>query len=187
MNTINNTDRIPRVRIGWVVRHGIIGGIIAGIVFAVGAMLISVALGSGLLDPLRLIGAAVLGEQALQPSYPLLTAVLAGILIHLILSMIFGVVFFYLLALTRQLNATTLGYLIYGMIYGLALWSFNFLLIASVAFPFFNTAYPLWPVFFVHTVVYGVVIGAYAAAISSRRIETRSAIPVSGKEKEEEQ
>ncbi len=186
MNTNKNTEMMPRVRTGWVIRHGIVGGIIAGIVFAMGAMLISLALGSGLFEPLRLIGAAALGVQALQPSYPLVTAVLAGSILHQILSMIFGVIFFYLLALTRQLSATTLGYLIYGMIYGLALWSFNFLLIASVAFPFFTTADPLWPVFFVHTFLYGMVIGAYAAMIISRRIDARSAIPVSGKENEEE-
>ncbi len=185
MNNIRNVDITPRVRIGWVIRHGVIGGIIAGIVFAVGEMLISAALGSGFFDPLRLIGAMALGMQALQPSYPLLTAVLVGIIIHLILSMIFGVIFFYLLALTRQHSATTLGFLVYGMIYGLALWIFNFLLIAPAAFPFLATADPLWPVFFVHTFLYGMVIGAYAAMINSRRIETMVNIPVTGKKEDD--
>jgi hypothetical protein len=96
--------------------------------------------------------------------------------------MTFGVIFFFLLALFNQLNASTLEFLVYGLIYGMALWINNFLLIAPAAFPQLTVISPLWNVFFVHTFLYGMVIGAYAAILRPRQNEIGSTIPVTGKE-----
>jgi hypothetical protein len=43
--------------------------------------------------PLRMIGAMVLGEQALDPGYPLMTAAMTGMVVHLILSIVFTGIF----------------------------------------------------------------------------------------------
>ncbi|MFL5802367.1 MAG: hypothetical protein ACJ8CR_11600 [Roseiflexaceae bacterium] len=43
--------------------------------------------------PLRIIGAIALGQQALEPSYALVTAALVGLVVHMTLSIIYGVVF----------------------------------------------------------------------------------------------
>jgi hypothetical protein len=182
MNPARNRKINPPGRARWVIRHGIVGGIIAGIVFAIGEMVISLAMRVGLFSSFRLIGSMILGTQALEPSYPLLTAAGVGFLVHVILSMIFGVIFFFLLALFRQLNASTLELLVYGLIYGMVLWINNFLLIAPAAFPQLTAISPLWNVFFVHTFLYGMVIGAYAAILHPRQNEIGSTIPVTGKE-----
>jgi hypothetical protein len=84
-----------RSDLGWWLKHGAIGGLIAGIVFAMFEMIVA-ALMMGMdafWMPMRMIGAIVLGQAALDPSYSLATAGLVGIVVHMMLSVIYGVIF----------------------------------------------------------------------------------------------
>jgi uncharacterized membrane protein YagU involved in acid resistance len=126
-------------------------------------------LGAPFFGPLRLISSIVLGTQALQPSYPLATALIVGVIVHMILSSIYGVVFVYLLSWLRQSNAAVILQLIYGAIYGLALWVLDFLVIAPTLFPQFTNVNQFWNGFVAHTFFFGLVLGLYVAIVYHRR------------------
>lgn len=145
--------------------HGIVGGIIAGLVFAVADMIMAVVvMGAPFYAPLQMIGAIVLGPQTMEPTYPLAQAAVVAIVLHMVLSALYGVIFVYLLALGRQLGASTPALLVYGSLFGLALWVANFLIIAPIAFPWFAMVNQFWLGFVAHTFFFGTVIGAYVAA-----------------------
>ena len=149
---------------------GAVGGVIAGIIFAVSEMLINVLiLGRSFVGPLRLISTIVLGRQAVQPTYPLATAVIVGVIFHLILAALYGIAFVYLLSWTRQLKEPPILLLIYGTFYGLLLWVLNFLVIAPAVFPQFTNANQFWNGFVAHTFFFGTVLGIYTALTYARR------------------
>lgn len=145
--------------------HGIVGGIIAGIVFAMADMVMAVVvMGDSFFAPMRMIGAIVLGQAALNPGYSLLQAGGVGMALHMMLSALYGVIFLFLLALGRQLWSSTSALLALGSVFGLALWVANFLVIAPPAFPWFGMANPFWMGFVAHTFFFGTVVGGYVAA-----------------------
>jgi len=70
---------------GWL-KHGLIGGIVAGIVFAAFEMVIAAILygPSAFFMPLRMIGGIAIGQQALDPGTSLLAAGSAGLVVHMV-------------------------------------------------------------------------------------------------------
>ena len=78
MTTLTGTER--RIDVGAWLRYGILGGVIAGITFAMFEMIMAVVLdgGDAFFMPLRMIGGIGLGKQALDPGTSLLTAGGAG-------------------------------------------------------------------------------------------------------------
>ena len=176
MQTPMRTDR--RLSVGQTLLHGIIGGIVAGVVFILFEMLIAGLVGGNPFRPLLLISTIVLGTGALTGAYAAGTAIAWGLLTHAVLSIIFGVVFVILLDLSNQVRVGAWQLLFYGSIYGFALWVFNFLVIAPAALPQFTQIDPLWSGFIAHTFFYGTVIGAYIAGaipdIMHRESESQS-------------
>ena len=155
---------------GHLLTYGLIGGVVAGIIFILFEMTLAAVMGVGFLAPLVLISSIVLGTGALDPTFPMATAVITGGIVHLVLSAIFGVVFLYLVAWARQLCTSTGLMLLYGSLFGLALWVVNFLVLGSIFWPQFLTVNQFWFGFVAHTFFYGTVIGAYvASAWPSRR------------------
>lgn len=144
--------------------HGIVGGIIAGVVFASAHSIMGHVLMGDAYGPIRRMGALALGPEAIDPEYPLAQAAIAGGLIYLVLSALYGVVFLYLVAAAGQLDAPVRSLLLYGLLFGVALWIINFLIIAPVAFPWFAAVDQFWFGFFAHALFYGTVLGAYMAA-----------------------
>ena len=113
--------------------HAIPLGLMAGLGFVAFEML---AAGSQLgmerlFMPLRMIGAIVLGAQALQPSYSLLAAATTGMVVHLILSVAFAVLFVALFQPTPTVRSSR-QLLLAGCLYGVLLWVINFYVIAPV-------------------------------------------------------
>ncbi|MBI2953735.1 MAG: hypothetical protein HYY30_05435 [Chloroflexi bacterium] len=157
---------------GSLLLHGVVGGIIAGLVFALFEMVVAMVMGISFFDPLRLIGSMVLGVEALDPTYPLATAAIVGAVIHLILSAIYGVIFVYLLAYTSQLTSSTGLLLLYGSLFGLALWIVNFLIIAPFVWPQFTMVDQFWMGFVAHTFFFGTVLGGYFAAVRPGGVTT---------------
>ncbi len=108
-------------------------GLMAGLVFAAFQMLVAGSqLGTeGLFMPLRRIGAIVMGHQALQPTYSLRYAAVGGILLHLLLSIAFAVLF---IAVFQPIPTVRSGrqFLLAGCGYGVLLWIINFYVIAPV-------------------------------------------------------
>lgn len=149
---------VTRAEISWALRQGAIGGILAGIVFAMFEMIASAMMmgGEAFFMPLRMIGAMVLGPVALEPTYSLWAAGLAGIIVHMVLAVIYGGVFTVVFGGLRSANID----IAVGAAYGLALWLINFYLIAPLAFPWFAEANPVIQVV-AHTFFFGAVLGSY--------------------------
>jgi len=145
--------------------NGVVGGIIAGIIFAMAEMILNVLMGKPFFGPLKLISSIVLGQQALAPTYPLVSAAIIGLIVHMIMSMIFGLIFIYLLAAVKQIQASTGRLLVYGSLFGLALWVVNFLILAPMLFPQFTMVNQFWNGFFAHTFFFGTMIGGYMSIV----------------------
>ena len=105
-------------------------GIIAGLLFAVFEMAATAVLMGvdAVFMPLRMIGAMALGSAALDPSYSLLVAAFAGVVVHLMLSVVFTAVFAWIASPIASSN----GLVIAGGVFGVALWLVNFYLIAPL-------------------------------------------------------
>jgi hypothetical protein len=158
-----------RVPVGrWVV-VGLVGGIIAGLVFAMFEMITAAIMGPSFWAPLRMIGAIGLGQGALEPSTSLAVAAPAGLVIHMILSAIYGAAFGLLAALVGPIRSSRFVLAIAGTAFGLALWVFNFYVVAPIAFPWFGMANPVVQ-FVAHAFFFGTVLGA----ILGSQVETES-------------
>jgi uncharacterized membrane protein YagU involved in acid resistance len=156
--------------IRWGLRQGAIAGIVAGIVFAAFEMVVSAFMmgSAAFFMPLRMIGAIALRPEALEPTYSLLAAGLAGLIVHVILSIIYGLIFGALATVLRGPMALV-GI---GTIFGLALWLVNFYAIAPFAFPWFLEANPLVQ-FIANTFFFGTVLGYFLW-----KSQERSGLPV---------
>lgn len=144
------TDEVP-----WVLGQGAIAGVIAGLSFAVYGLLASAAMeAGGFFTPLRMIGAILLGRDALDPGYPLLVAGAAGVSVHLVLSVAYGMIFSLLAAGLRS----PMWDITLGSAFGLSLWLINFYVVAPIAFPWFLELNPIVQ-FIGHTFFFGTLLG----------------------------
>jgi hypothetical protein len=161
----------PGSQVGRWIKHGIIGGIVAGIVFAMFEMVMAVVQmgGDAFFMPLRMIGGMALGPQALDPSTSLLTSGGAGIVVHMILSAIYGAGVAAVAWAVPALRSSTASLVIWGSLAGLALWIVNFYVIAPIAgwrwFP--DMTDPVVQ-FAAHTFVYGSLLGLYLDRTAAR-------------------
>jgi hypothetical protein len=123
-----------RFGLGTIVTTGIIAALIfAGFEMLAAAMMMGAEAAT---MPLRMIGAMVLGAEALEPGYSLAIAALTGVIVHLVLSIFFTGLF---AAVAPSMLAalgvgTTSGTLAAaGIVFGIVLWLANFYLVAPVA------------------------------------------------------
>ena len=160
MTTLTGTER--RIDVGAWLRYGILGGVIAGISLAMFEMIMAAVLdgGDAFFMPLRMIGGIGLGKQALDPGTSLLTAGGAGLVIHMILAMMYGVVVAAVLSLIPQLSASRAAVLISASVAGFALWIVNFYVLAQVfGWTWFPNNTNAAVQFVAHTFLYGSVLG----------------------------
>ena len=144
------------------IRAGIIGGMLAGIVFAMFEMIIAVVLNGGdaFFMPLRMIGAIGLGMSALDPASSLVTAGGAGLVIHMILSAMFGLVIAGVIAQAGSLSRSTASILVVSSLAGFALWIVNFLVLARVfGWSWFPDTQNVAVQVVAHTMMFGTVLG----------------------------
>ena len=144
------------------VRAGIVGGIIAGIVFAMFEMIMAVVLNGteAFFMPLRMIGAIGVGTSALDPASSLLTAGGAGLVIHMALSMMYGLAVAAVLALAPGLSRTTFSTVAVASLAGFGLWILNFFILAGIfGWTWFPDAQNIAVQFVAHTVMFGSVLG----------------------------
>jgi cytochrome b561 len=121
-------------------------------------MIVAWMMGNGFFAPLRMIGAIALGEEALEPSYSLLTAAAAGLVVHMMLSIIFGAIAGAIISAVTALQTNALALIVATSIFGFLLWIVNFFVIAPAAFEWFTMADDTVQ-FFAHTFFYGTVLG----------------------------
>lgn len=148
----------------WVIA-GLVGGIVAGIIFAMFEMIMAAIMGDGFFAPLMMIGAIVLGEGALpmpEPTIGLSTIVPVGIAVHMVLSMMYGAVFGAVAASVGFLRNNRWMLIGVATVFGFALWIVNFYVVAPVLFPWFGMANPVVQ-FFAHTFFFGTVLGLVLA------------------------
>ena len=148
---------VTRSELPWALRVGALCGVVAGIVFIAFEMIVTAAMmgSDAFFMPLRMMGAILLGRDALDASYSLLTAASAGVAVHIVLSIIYGIVFTVVLGGLRSATWDS----VIGAAYGLGLWIVNFYLIAPWAFPWFLDANPVVQ-FIAHAVFFGAPLGA---------------------------
>lgn len=167
-------ERIQRRPIGRLALHGIVGGLIAGIIFAMFEMVVAALLEGrmkALWNPLRMIAAMALGEEAMAPSYSLAKAAVTGMVVHMMLSAAFGLAFALLVVAVPVLTRSVATLVAAATAYGLLLRLVNFYVIAPVAgwdwFP--EKASQFWQGFVAHTFFFGTVLGTYLAATRAGR------------------
>lgn len=140
------------------IASGAIMGVIAGLIFAVFEMVVAGILQGTFWGPLRMIGAIVLGSGALDPGYSLLTAIIAGLIVHVVLSAIYGIIFGVIAAALPKAHQNRINLIWIASAFGLLLWLVNFYIIAPLLFPWFTTANPIVQ-FIAHTFFFGTALG----------------------------
>ncbi len=151
------------------IRDGIWGGIVGGITFALFEMAASVvAMGQqAIFMPLRMIAAMILGEQAISPSYPLLTAIGTGTVIHFILSIAFGLIFVWIIRNNSNMFQSKLSLVLGSTLYGFLIWLINFYVVAPVfGWTWFITQTNPITQLIAHTFFYGTALGIYLASVT---------------------
>lgn len=151
--------------------HGVLGGVVAGIVFALSEMVMAMLMGMSALVPLQMIGAIALGPGVLPPTEATPTTVFVALVVHMMLSAIYGAVLA-LAALVIPALRSSIGVLTaVGAVYGLAIWLVNFYVVAPFVFPWFVMASPLVQ-FIAHVFFFGAVLGSYLGIQLARRRAT---------------
>ncbi len=162
MATATLTTSAPRT--GAWIRAGLIGGMIAGIAFAMFEMIMAALLNGSdaFFMPLRMIGAIGLGATALDPASSLLSAGVAGLVIHMVLSMMYGVMVAGVLALVPSLSRSAASILVVSSVAGFALWIMNFFVLAGVfGWTWFPDSQNIAVQFVAHTFMFGTVLGLF--------------------------
>ena len=150
--------------VGKWVGAGIVAGLLAGLVFIVFELIMAAILTPSVFGPLRLISAIVLGKGALPPPpvAGLGVIVVVGLIVHFVLSALWGAIFGAAAGLIGALSNSRAALIVAASVFGLALWLVNFYVIAPVVFPWFAMANPVVQ-FFAHTFFYGTTLGLILA------------------------
>jgi archaellum biogenesis ATPase FlaH/uncharacterized membrane protein YagU involved in acid resistance len=150
--------RSPRA---WIM-YSVMGGLTAGFAFVVFEMIMAALLDGRqtFVMPLRMIGALVLGDRALEPDYPVGRAVAAGVLVHVALSVLFAMVFGAIVAAIPALRRSARTMVAVASLYGVLLWLVNFYVVAPLAgWTWFPDQTNQLVQFLAHTIFFGAVLG----------------------------
>lgn len=145
--------------------HGARAGLLAGLALGLVEMVASTVLRHDPWLPFDFAVALVVGPDALAPAFPIAASLALGTVIHLVLSVLFGMAFVGGLALFFQLSARSWLLLIYGVLFGATVWEVDFLAVLPVIAPQLagrlDLATQLWNGFLSYCLVYGPVLAAY--------------------------
>lgn len=151
------------------VKEGIGYGLIAGMIFGVMEIVGAAIMGNPPLMPIRMFASVVLGHSALMES-SLATAVAIGIVAHLALSGVFGLVYGAINGLLSSETETSYGrQTALGLLFGAMLWIINFQLIGRALFPWFLGT-PQFLQMLMHAMFFGLPLALLYAA-TERRVQ----------------
>lgn len=149
--------------------HGARAGLIAGLGLGLVEIGASSVLHADPWLPFDFAAAIVVGPEALAPGFPLAASLTLGMVIHVLLSLVFGVAFVAVLALTFQLSARPWLILVYGMLFGVTVWEVNFLAVLPVIAPELTGRLDLvtqvWNGIVSYCLVYGPALAAYVIRV----------------------
>ncbi len=152
---------------GWAVKQGAIGGIIAGIVFAIAEMMGARFIGGNpFLQPLAAIASVPIGQPPPQimQGYSTITFVLIGLVTHMVFSAIFGIIFALAVAKVPALRSPV-ALIVAASIWGFILWVVNFYVLGpALGRPWFAQT-PALQQFVYHTFFFGTVLGLYLRSV----------------------
>lgn len=158
---------------GTVLREGLIGGLVAGAVFAVAEMLLAAAMGVSMLMPWAFSASILLGQEALTAPFTLATFII-GFVVHFVLSALFGLIWGATAkSVSRGIRDSYGPHALAAMIYGLVVWLVNFQVIARIVYPWFLGTNALVQLL-LHALAFGLPLGLYLCA-RLRPIEGRAA------------
>jgi uncharacterized membrane protein YagU involved in acid resistance len=120
--------------------RGAVGGVAAGMVFAAVTMWFADSTGGKAEMPLRMISTIVKGDQAMAAGT---TSPALGVVVHVVLSALFGMIF----ALAAPRFRTNGTVALAGTMYGLLLYVVNFLVLTPLLFTTFRMANQPFEVF----------------------------------------
>jgi hypothetical protein len=146
----------PGRSLGRTLEVGIVAGVGAGLVFALFETTMAAIAGIGFFEPFRLIAAIALGPSVLPDSTPLYTVLIAGTLVHVSLSALYGTIF---AVSARYIRILRLDLIIATTAFGLAIWIINFYFFSPLLFPWFQSNV-ISVQFIAHTAVFGMTLGA---------------------------
>ena len=151
------------------VSHGTLAGLIAGLGLGFIAIVACTVQRGDPLLPFDFAAAIVIGREALAPTFPSAASLALGTVIHLLLSVLFGVTFLTALALTFQLSARSPLLLLYGVLFALLVWEVNFLAVLPLIAPDLrgrvDLATQLWNGIPSYSLVYGPLLGVYVMLV----------------------
>ena len=152
-----------------VAMHGARAGLLAGVALGVVEIAASTILSDDPWLPFDFAAAIIVGPEALAPAFPLAASLALGTVLHVLLSIVFGVAFLGGLALTFQLSARPSLMLLYGMLFGVTVWEINFLAVLPVIAPELtgrlDLATQLWNGIVSYCLVYGPVLALYVIRV----------------------
>ena len=130
-------------------QHGIVDGVVAGVVMALVLMVLMAITGDGFFRPVELLGSVWYGEVTTGAG-----VFFAGLFTHLALSVVFGVVFSYLMSYVR------LEPVLSGLVYGALLWLVFGVLVLGQGFDYVWSEFPVW-LLLVGFLSYGLALGLF--------------------------
>ncbi|MGQ0540161.1 MAG: hypothetical protein ACT4R6_14555 [Gemmatimonadaceae bacterium] len=98
---------------GGTLKAGALAGIIGGLLLAAFAMMMAVSNGEDILSPVRMIGATFIGPDALDGGAGI---VMYGLILHVVTSIVWGVLFAAILPRTASVGFALVAGLIYGLV-----------------------------------------------------------------------
>jgi len=149
--------------------HGARAGLLAGLALGLVEIAASAVLTREPLLPFDFAAGLLVGPEALAPGFPAAASVALGTVIHLLLSVVLGVVFLAALALTFQLSARPRLIVVYGVLFGVTVWEVNFLALARLIAPELtgrlDLVTQLWNGIASYCLVYGPALAAYVIRV----------------------
>ena len=161
--------RVERRDTWELVSHGTLAGLIAGLGLGFVAIVASTVLRGDPWSPFEFAAAIVVGREALAPTFSSAASLALGTVIHLFLSVLFGVTFLTALALTFQLSARPPLLMLYGALFAFLVWEVNFLAVLPVIAPHLrgrvDLATQLWNGILSYSLVYGPLLAVYVIVV----------------------
>ncbi len=148
-----------------VLKHGALAGVLAGITLGLAQFVISAAFQESALTPFRLVCALIFGSPIRVNTMSNAWIILTGGSIHLLISILFGVIFAAVLSLGWQLSARRWVLIAYGALFGFLLYEVSFLAVLPAFYPgleaWFDLENQLTKGIAAYALVYGPTLAIY--------------------------
>lgn len=156
-------ERAREALAGTMLREGILGGLLAGAIFAVAQMLLAAAMGVSPWTPWAFFASILLGRAALEAAFtPSIFVV--GFVTHAILSALFGLLWGAIAKSVAPGIRDNWGpHAAAATIYGLLLWLVNFQVIGRIVYPWVLESGSLAQVL-LHAFAFGLPLGLWLCA-----------------------